>query len=112
MTVNEIKTIANKYKTDYKVVAIRTQEEPFVLGGVSHLSHVWDNGDDTGKLISGLCATTIRSNAVIMHSDEHTCRTGYYYGSYQAIVCGNNYKYGADKGEVIITDAIVVEVIK
>jgi hypothetical protein len=111
MTVSEIKAVASKYKKDYKVVAIRTQEEPFELGNMSHLSHVWVNGDDTGKLINGICATTIRSDSVVMHSDEHTCHTGYYYGNYQAIICGNNYKYGADKGEVIISDPVVVEII-
>ena len=45
----------------YGYIGIRVQEEPFELGEMDHVSHVWDNGDDTGVELSGVCATNINS---------------------------------------------------
>jgi hypothetical protein len=113
MTAEQIRETARKYKGQYKVLAVRTQEVPFELGKMDYTSHVWIDGDDTGKSINGVCATNIKSDAVIMHAanKKNNYRYGYYFGDYVAIIGGNNYKYGKDKGEVIIKDAVVLEIL-
>lgn len=101
--VAEIKTYVESMELgwDYEYVGVRVQDVPFALGEVDHLSHVWDDGDDTGVELDGLCATKID-------------RLGHemYYGDYVAIICGNEASYGEDDGEIIIQDPIVVKIIR
>lgn len=80
----------------YGYIGIRVQEEPFELGEMDHVSHIWDNGDDTGVELSGVCATDINSTM----APE-------YYGDHVAIICGNYAEFGEDVGEIIIEDAVV-----
>lgn len=86
---------------DYGCVGVRVQEEPFELGEIDHISHIWDNGDDTGEELDGICATN--SNA-LEYAPE-------YFGDHIAIIAGNNISYGEDAGEIIIKDAVVVAII-
>ena len=102
MTVEEIKEIAEKYSMDYEKVCIRTQEVPFELGEMTHESSVWVDGEETKETLGGVCATDCNSRCVKCHVD------GTYYGDYAAIVCGNDYEYGEDEGEIILHDAVVV----
>lgn len=114
LTISEIKAIAKKYKNEYEIVAIRTQDiDPFELGEMDHESKVWEEGEETEEYIGGICATDIESSGVRMHSSEYdqVAYCGYYFGEYQAIIGGNRYKLGEDDGEVIIFDPIVLEII-
>ena len=61
-----------------------------------YIGHIWDNGDDTGIELSGVCATNINS---IMFPE--------YFGSHIAIICGDHAETGEDVGEIIIEDAVV-----
>jgi hypothetical protein len=112
MTGLEIKAAAERYANEYAYVGIRTQEQPYSLGAIYHQSHMWDDGYDTGEQLGGISATNIHSDAVNMHGDgkEHN-RRGYYYGDHIAIICGNAATWGEDVGEIIIEDAVVVEII-
>ena len=106
MTVEDIREIAEKYSMDYEKVCIRTQEVPFELGEMTHESSVWVDGTETDETVDGLSATDCSSRCVKWHVD------GTYYGNYTAIVCGNDYEYGEDEGEIVLHDAVVVEIIK
>lgn len=109
MTAVEIREIAEKYEMAYSVVGVRTQEEPFQLGELAHVSSVWEDGEETAQLLAGISVTDINSNAVKMHTGESW---NSYYGEHLAIVCGDAVGAGEDEGEVIITNAVVVEIIK
>lgn len=112
MTGSEIKAVAERYSNDYDYVGIRTQEHPYSLGAINHQSHVWDDGYDTGEQLEGVSATNIHSDAVHMHGDgKEYNRNGYYYGDHIAIICGNAATGGEDVGEIIIEDAVVVEIV-
>lgn len=111
MTVAEIREIAEKYSMDYEKVCIRTQEVPFELGEMTHESKVWADGDETEDTIGGISATDCTSRAVAMHTERNP-KTGYYFGEHIAIVCGNDFEHGEDDGEIILKDAVVVEIIK
>ncbi|GHU42113.1 hypothetical protein FACS1894111_05490 [Clostridia bacterium] len=112
---SEITEIARKYHFsnggDYEYVGVRTQEEPFEIGEIEHLSKVWIDGEETEELLDGISVTDFESEMVIMHGVDHTTRSGYYYGEHIAIVCGNFATYGQDEGEIIINNAVVMEVI-
>jgi hypothetical protein len=122
-TSNELKQMASKYSKEYKIVAIRTQEQPFTIGKIDHISSHWTDGNETDHKINGICATNIRawaknpynwrhnSSPLTMHGIDNNCNMGFYFGEHQAIICGNEYKYGNDAGEVIILDPVCVEVI-
>lgn len=96
--IQEARKIAAEMDLDskYGYIGIRVQEEPFELGEMDHFSHIWDNGDDTGIELNGVCATDINSTM----APE-------YYGDHIAIICGNCAEFGEDVGEIIIRDAVV-----
>lgn len=100
--INEIKSMVEKMELnyEYEYVGIRVQEQEFSMGPMDHVSHVWDNGDDTGVELNGVCVSTLNSLG-----------SNVYYGEHIAIVCGNTMEYGEDIGELIISDAEVVAVI-
>lgn len=100
--INTIKKIAEEMDLswDYEFVGVRVQEQEFELGTIEHLSHVWDNGDDTGVELDGICVCSLDRLGV-----------NNYFGNHVAIICGNEAEYGEDDGELIIRDAEVVKVI-
>lgn len=100
--IKNIKKIAEEMdlNRDYTYVGVRVQEQEFELGAIDHFSHAWDDGDDTGIELDGIC----------------TCKLdrlgrNQYFGDHVAIICGNEAEYGEDDGELIIRDAEVVKVI-
>lgn len=109
-SIEQIREAAEQYIGEYAVVAIRTQEEPFELGEIDHLSHVWNDGEDTEEEIDGLSATTVKSARIDMHADDHSPIHGFYFGEHAAIVCGNDYEVGEDEGEVVISDPVCVHI--
>ena len=99
--IDRIKAIAEEHELDYEVIAVRVQDVP-VGESIDHVSHIWDDGNDTGEELDGICGT--RVSALDMVSGE-------YLGNYVAVIGGNSYEYGEDIGEVIIRDAKVIEII-
>ena len=89
---------------DYEHIGIRVQDEPFTLGPIGHLSHVWEDGEDTCEELDGICAVKVGfpgwENIV-----------GQYFGEHIAIVAGNEASYGEDAGEIIISDATVIDIL-
>lgn len=100
--IKNIKKVAEEMDLswDYEFVGVRVQEQDFELGTIEHLSHVWDNGDDTGVELDGICVCSLDRLGV-----------NNYFGDHVAIICGNEAEYGEDDGELIIRDAEVVKVI-
>lgn len=100
--IKNIKKVAEEMDLswDYEFIGVRVQEQDFELGTIEHLSHVWDNGDDTGVELDGICTCKLDRLGV-----------NQYYGDHVAIICGNEAEYGEDDGELIIRDAEVVKVI-
>ena len=100
--IKNIKKIAEEMDLswDYEFVGVRVQEQEFELGTIEHLSHVWDNGDDTGVELDGICVCSL-----------DRLGANNYFGNHVAIICGNDVEYGEDDGEIIIRDAEVVKVI-
>lgn len=100
--IQEIKAVADEL--EYNYIGVRIQEEPFEIGAIDHLSHVWDDGDDTGVELDGICAIDVARL-------DLANRNGEYFGGHSAIICGSCADYGADLGEIIIQDAEVVKII-
>lgn len=100
--IKNIKKVAEEMDLswDYEFVGVRVQEQDFELGTIEHLSHVWENGDDTGVELDGICVCSLDRLGV-----------NNYFGDHVAIICGNEAEYGEDDGELIIRDAEVVKVI-
>ena len=107
-TIEQIRQAAERFADEYEVVGIRTQEQPFELGEIDHVSAVWCDGEETDEELDGICATNVNSKRIDMHSDTPDVFHGFYYGDYTALVAGNSYSIGADEGEIIIRDAEVV----
>lgn len=108
MTINEIKAIFEELEMDgeFAVYGIRTQEEEFESVGepMTHVSHIWVDGDETDEELDGVCASMIGGIAAHVN--------GYYYGGHCAIIGGDHYTYGEDDHEIIIRDPVVVRIIK
>ena len=99
--INKIQDVADELFCEYEVIGIRVQEQPFELGEMSHVSHIWDDGEDTGEELNGVCA--------VKH--DWISQSHLYFGEHVAIIAGNRYSYGEDPGEIIIEEPVVVEVL-
>ena len=104
--IDRINSMIEDLSYDYEFVGIRTQEEPFELGEMDHVSHIWVDGDDTGEELDGVCTLSL----TMKHIDWAKL-AGAYCGDHAAIVCGNSGSWGEDAGEIIIEDPEVVEII-
>ncbi len=111
-SVDEIKEAGRKYTPHYKIVAVRTQDVPFEIGRIKHKSERWSNGEPTGQKLDGLSATSIGSMAIRKHTPEFDPREGQYQGEYVALIGGNRFKNGHDKGEVVIRDPKVLKILR
>lgn len=100
----------------YEYLGVRTQEMPFTLGKMDHCSREWNDHDyDNLGLVTeldGVCCTSIDSDAMRMHCDDYDSHYGFYYGDHMAVIAGNDTMYGADYGELIINDPVVIYIIK
>lgn len=105
--VDRLLHVANDMKYEYSVFGIRIQEQEFVLGPLSHVSHVWVDGEDTGIDLNGVCAISHRFAEKVFLGKFPT----FYFGDHAAIICGNDFSYGEDVGEIIISDPVVVDII-
>lgn len=102
--IQRVEDIADSALYDYEAVGVRVQDVPFAPGPMSHRSHVWDNGDDTGVELSGV-------SAMRWDSINEAQRYGHYYGDYVAVIAGDSWDYGEDAGEIVIHDPVVIEIL-
>lgn len=94
----------------YDYLGIRSQNHPFELGPIDHASNVWEDGENTGEELDGICATDWEHPAIACHSNEIDCRLGCYLGEHVAILGSNSADFGEDEGELIMQDAQVLYV--
>ena len=104
--IDRITNMVEDLHDEYEYVGIRTQEEPFELGEMDHVSHIWVDGDDTGEELDGVSALSLTSKYI-----DWTKLASAYYGDHVAIICGYSASWGEDDGEIIIEDPEVVEII-
>jgi len=105
ITKEDAKEIFKKYSYrfdgDYDFVGIRVQEQPFELGKIEHASKVWDDGEETDEELDGICVI-----------DANDYNEPSYFGYHIAVICGDEAEHGNDRGELIISDPVVVEILK
>lgn len=94
--------IITKYSSDYDFVGIRIQTKEFKLGKCKHQSKVWVDGKQTREKLNGICVINLKDIE----------RASTYMGDYVAVVCGNEATNGEDYAEIIIEDAMIVEIIR
>lgn len=99
--IAKVKEMSTDPYCDYAYIGIRVQEVPFELGTMDHCSHVWVDGDDTGEELNGV--------SVLLGAYADNAKQ--YFGNHVAIVAGDCAEYGEDDGEVIISDATVIEIL-
>ena len=99
--IEKVKEMAADPYREYEYIGIRVHEVPFELGEMTHRSHIWDDGNDTGVELDGV--------SVLLGAYADLAKQ--YYGDYVAIVAGNCGEYGEDKGEIVISDATVIEIL-
>jgi len=108
MTDNKtIKDIAKNIKnSEYDFIGIRVEEEINQSIGqiVTHKSYVWDDGVQTDELINGVCAIDITQVKYLDNFGGYFGKIVYILGSYSA-------EYGNDCGEIIMRDAVVLDII-
>ena len=76
----------------------------------------WDNEEDT--MLDGTCATGCfptwydEDDLDDIETAINIHKKNGYEGKYIYLICGNDYDYGDDEGEVILKNAVVVSVLK
>lgn len=96
----------DKLDAEYAYVGIRVQEEAFGLSvgdTVWHKSHIWDDGDDTGEELDGVCAMSLAA------LDDIRCE---YFGETVVILGSDSAEYGEDFGEIVMREARVLAIIE
>lgn len=104
--LNRLEEIAAN--SDYYMVGIRCQEVPFELGEIDHVSHVWEDGEDTGEELAGVCVIEAGSARRVFEGRFAV----EYPGDYVAIVASNCGYNGDDYGELVLENAEVIEILK
>jgi hypothetical protein len=95
---------------EYEHIGIRIQEMPAVVGQeLNHHSHVWDDGEDTGEKLDGVCALEWEQ---FNRLDSFALATGYA-GPY-VLVLGTygNVEWGNDPAEIIMYSPVVLACVK
>lgn len=93
--------------SEYDYVGFRVVEnEQYNVGDIASPSRVWIDGEPTDELLRGACA--------ISHDATHLTYDGYegYIGDTIIVLGSNNADGGNDPGEIVMIDAVVLEVIK
>jgi hypothetical protein len=85
------------------VLGLRYDSRELELGEDVGDSYRWDDGEDTGEQLNGTCAIDAsRNDALDLISDYKEFGTLYLIGSQ------THYDSGEDKGEIVITNAVVI----
>jgi hypothetical protein len=92
-----------KDECEYEYIGIRIQEEKFTEGEILDNSYVWDDGECTDEELDGTCAINLDDAKLALENG--------YFGEHVAVIAGNNREWGKDKGEIIIREATVIEVL-
>ena len=110
----------------YNIIGIRglTADENYKIGDYLRKSYQWDYENDISTYntdnpeeLSGACATNTNIDTYFDEDDEiiekinNTINNFNYIGK-KVIIAGNSFEYGMDENEVIIEDAIVIDVIQ
>lgn len=100
--IQVVKDMAQDPGREYEYIGVRVQDGvPFELGKMYHVSHIWDDGEDTGEELPGVCVIDGRRAEL----------SAAYYGGHAAIIGGNRAEWGYDDGELIIYDPVVLAVL-
>lgn len=92
-----------KDECEYEYIGVRIQEDEFTEGEILDNSYVWDDGEWTDEELDGTCAVNL--------DDAKLTLTNGYFGEHVAIIAGDHCEWGQDCGEIIIREAIVIEVL-
>ena len=105
--LNKIMAKVEELKNDddfwFEFIGVRVQEQEFELGEVKHNSSVWVDGDETDEELDGICAIDVNKLAYVKVE---------YPGEHMAIIASNRAHAGEDIGEIVMSDAQVVAIIK
>ena len=109
MTIADIKEMINEndWDFDYDKIGIRIQEQSFELGEIDHVSHIWVDGEDTGDELNGISVIDINSPIANDMISGHG-----YFGNHIALIGGDLDEYGEDSGELVLKNAVVLNIIK
>lgn len=103
--IDNIQDIIAQHAGDYEYVGIRIQEMPSEVGKeLTHNSHVWDDGEDTGEEIDGVCAIDPKQ---IQYLSRMEINMGYF-GEYILIIGSDYAQHGADPAEIIMKKPTVL----
>lgn len=94
--------------SDYYLVGIRCQEVPFELGEMNHVSHHWEDDEDTGEELPGVCVVDAGSARRVFGGLFSVD----YPGEHVAIVASNFGRNGEDYGELVLENPEVIEILK
>lgn len=107
--INEI-AAAIEAAERYESFGIRTQDVPFELGEFDHRSLVWDDGEMTDEELDGVSATKIDAQDIERSLELHLGEG--YDGERIAILASNYAHSGEDIGEIVMSEPVVIYVIK
>ena len=104
---------AQKLADDWEIAefGIRTQEQPFELGPIDHESVAWVDNAPTDEELGGISATGPKSPLIAMHASDGTDWYGKYFGEHVAIIAGNAVRFGPENGEIVLSNAEVIEIL-
>jgi hypothetical protein len=116
---DQISSVINAKKQEYKVFGLRviSKEDQVVKPGDKlQPSRQWRNGAPTRRILSGTSAAKVGKNVPVedalntLGALGTPGRNGYYYGDQVVLIAGDAANPGADVGESLIKNAVVLDV--
>ena len=116
---DQISSVINAKKQEYKVFGLRViskDDQVVKPGDKLQPSRQWRNGAPTRRILSGTSAAKVGKNVPVedalntLGALGTPGRNGYYYGDQVVLIAGDAATPGADVGESLIKNAVVLDV--
>ena len=91
---------------------VRCCDDDLARGDKVPASRVWDDGEPTDEMLAGASCLKVAHDGIgPAHILDHLARLSSYVGDHVYLVGGHYASYGEDDGEIVIEDAVVIDVI-
>ena len=97
----------------YEYYGIRIDDDiEYSEGDKTEDSRIWVDGDPTDETLDGTSSIGIDHTDTADEIEAKIEQAKNYYGNKMYLIAGNSVSYGEDAGEYVISNAVVVKVLK
>jgi hypothetical protein len=96
----------------YEIFGIRADDRKFEIGQMLPNSFIWDDGEKTDEELGGTCAVRLYDYWTEKYNDGAEKQANEYPFDNLYLIASKSAQEGNDRNELIMYEAVVVEVLK